>query len=136
MQELSTTTSGYTKAQLPSKKKKKCWAGHAVVLRANTVKSNTGKGDKKPKKYHEAVDILQKRSLELLRYEHTENVHVDVSGRGLALNSYPVLMMTSMNTLMNDWDHWKPRPLSVQRPCTVCRSRLRAPLPSGGDCRK
>ena len=47
-----------------------------------------------------------------------------------------VLMMTSMLAVMNDWDYWKALLLSTQRPCTACRSRARAPPPSGRDCRQ
>ena len=35
-----------------------------------------------------------------------------------------------------DWDHWELLPPSTQRLCTAGRSRPRAPVPSGRDCRQ
>ena len=47
------------------------------------------------------------------------------------LNSCPVLMMTSMKTLMNDvhWDCWESLLFSAQRRCTAIQFRPLAPNP-------
>ena len=41
------------------------------------------------------------------------------------MNSYPVMMMTAMNAVIFDWNHRKPRPLSIQRPSCSSPKRVR-----------
>ena len=60
---------------------------HAVVLRANTVKSNTGKGEKnKNQKYHEAVEMATAEAI----------------SRPLCTNTSRTCMLTSSATVLHE----------------------------------
>ena len=65
---------------------------HALVLRAETVKSNTGKGSKNQKIPRNSRWRLQKRSLDPSGvYTHTESVHADIGGHDLAQTTQKVV---------------------------------------------
>ena len=140
MQELSTTTSGIRKHNCHARRNSggqgiglrnlcsvRCAMEHAVVFRAHAVKSKIGRR-RKHRKLPRSCGHGDCRSAPLLRFlyktpHRSWDMNKEMGGWRWAvnLNSFPVLMMTLMKILMNDFhcDRWELRHLFTQRRCIV-----------------